>query len=70
MSVQGREVTLSGTVSDRFAKRRAEDIAEAVSGVSHVQNNLRVQQAGLSGSSGQGGTLSTGTSESPFTVDT
>lgn len=35
------EVTLSGEVSDRYAKRRAEDCAEAVSGVRHVQNNLR-----------------------------
>ncbi|HEY3799997.1 MAG TPA: BON domain-containing protein [Caulobacteraceae bacterium] len=40
--VQSGEVTLSGTVSDRHAKRRAEDIAESVSGVRHVQNNLRV----------------------------
>jgi hypothetical protein len=37
-------VTLSGTVRDRNEKRRAEDIAESVQGVSHVQNNLRVGQ--------------------------
>jgi hypothetical protein len=37
------EVTLTGTVDSREDKRRAEDIAEAVSGVKHVQNNLRVQ---------------------------
>jgi hypothetical protein len=37
-------VTLSGTVDNRDAKRRAEDIAERVSGVKHVQNNIRVQQ--------------------------
>ncbi|MBE7184939.1 MAG: BON domain-containing protein [Methylobacterium mesophilicum] len=43
VSVKDREVTLSGTVNDRNAKRRAEDIAEDVSGVSHVQNNLRVK---------------------------
>ncbi len=45
------EVTLSGTVESRDAKRRAEDIAEQVSGVRHVQNNLRIQQqtAGMSG---------------------
>jgi osmotically-inducible protein OsmY len=35
------EVTLSGTVEDRRAKRRAEDCVEAISGVKHVQNNLR-----------------------------
>lgn len=40
--VEGGEVTLSGTVSDRAARRRAEDIAESVSGVGHVQNDLRV----------------------------
>jgi len=44
VSVSSCEVTLSGTVDDRRARRRAEDIAESVSGVSHVQNNLRVRQ--------------------------
>lgn len=44
ITVQNREVTLGGNVRDRNEKRRAEDIAEAVSGVSHVQNNLRVGQ--------------------------
>jgi osmotically-inducible protein OsmY len=43
VSVSGGEVTLSGSVSDRQAKRRAEDIADTVSGVGHVQNNMRVQ---------------------------
>lgn len=42
VSVSGGEVTLSGTVESRYAKRLAEDIAESVSGVAHVQNNLRV----------------------------
>ncbi len=37
------EVTLNGTVDSREAKRRAEDIADSVSGVRHVQNNLRVR---------------------------
>jgi hypothetical protein len=45
VTVRDREVTLSGTVADRFQKRRAEDVAESVSGVTHVQNNLRVQLA-------------------------
>jgi osmotically-inducible protein OsmY len=48
VSVSNREVTLSGTVATRDEKRRAEDIAEAVSGVTHVQNNLRVKQRGES----------------------
>ena len=45
VSVSGREVTLSGTVAHRFDKRRAEDLADSVSGVTHVQNNLRVSAA-------------------------
>jgi osmotically-inducible protein OsmY/CBS domain-containing protein len=44
VTVQNREVTLSGTVRNRHERRRAEDLAESVSGVSHVQNNLRVGQ--------------------------
>ena len=42
VKVEGGEVTLSGTVEDRAARRRAEVIAESVSGVGHVQNDLRV----------------------------
>nr|CAD6437817.1 SWFGD domain-containing protein [Rhizobium sp. Q54] len=42
VTVSEAEVTLNGTVTERFAKRHAEDIAEDVSGVKHVQNNLRV----------------------------
>jgi osmotically-inducible protein OsmY len=44
VSVNNCEVTLSGTVENRLAKRRAEDIAESVSGVTNVQNSLRVSQ--------------------------
>jgi len=42
--VKDQEVTLNGTVRNRNEKRRAEDLAESVSGVAHVQNNLRVGQ--------------------------
>ncbi|NNM73534.1 BON domain-containing protein [Enterovirga aerilata] len=50
VSVSGREVTLTGTVANRFDKRRAEDLADSVSGVIHVQNNLRVRaSAGAAG---------------------
>jgi hypothetical protein len=49
VSVVGGEVTLGGTVDSRHARRRAEDIAEGVSGVTHVQNNPRVHQGGVSG---------------------
>lgn len=45
VSIKDREVTLDGTVDSRRAKRRAEDCADSVSGVVHVQNNLRVSPA-------------------------
>lgn len=59
VAVQNREVTLTGTVQVRWAKRHAEDLAESVSGVTHVQNNLRVAQA-ASGSGSQSGSGSFG----------
>lgn len=40
------EVTLSGTVTRREDRRRAEDLAERVSGVRHVQNDIRVEPTG------------------------
>ena len=51
--VQNTEVTLTGTVRNRNDKRRAEDIAESVSGVTNVENRLRVKQHdyGTSGTS-------------------
>lgn len=45
VTVKDREVTLNGTVETRRDKRRAEDCVERVSGVVHVQNNLRVARA-------------------------
>jgi osmotically-inducible protein OsmY len=42
VSVRDQEVALDGSVTSRTAKHRAEDIAQAVSGVQHVQNNLRI----------------------------
>jgi osmotically-inducible protein OsmY len=44
VTVSGGEVTLSGTVENRIDKRRAEDLAEDISGVTNVQNQLRVKQ--------------------------
>jgi hypothetical protein len=44
VQVQNGEVTLSGTVDDRQAKRLAEDIADSVSGVREVHNQIRVHQ--------------------------
>ncbi|HEX6960350.1 MAG TPA: BON domain-containing protein [Lacipirellula sp.] len=44
VTVSAGEVTLTGTVPDRQSRRRAEDLAEQISGVQHVQNNLRVNR--------------------------
>ena len=44
VKVANGEVTLAGTVETREAKRRAEDDADQIIGVRHVQNNLRVEQ--------------------------
>lgn len=43
VTVQGGEVTLDGRVESRRQKRRAEDIVHDIAGVSHVQNNLRIE---------------------------
>ena len=45
VSVENGELTLSGKVPNREAKRRAEDCVEAISGVRHVQNNLRIDES-------------------------
>jgi osmotically-inducible protein OsmY len=45
VSVDNGIVTLTGTVDNRNDKRRAEDVAESVAGVSDVLNQLRVSQA-------------------------
>jgi hypothetical protein len=52
VSVDKGEVTLSGTVGSRDAKRRAEDCIDRISGVKHVQNNLRVDDRNHSSGSG------------------
>jgi hypothetical protein len=57
-------VTLDGSVDSRWAKRIAEDIAETVSGVSDVQNNLRVSRDADKRSIG------TGSSAMPMTTTT
>lgn len=52
VQVMNGEVTLTGTVSDRMQKRRAEETVEYLRGVKDVHNQLRVQQGqyGQSGS--------------------
>ena len=75
VTVSNTEVTLTGTVNSRDDKRRAEDLAEQVSGVSNVENRLRVkQQSGYGNYSTSGtstgasmGTSSTGTDTSTGT---
>jgi osmotically-inducible protein OsmY len=54
VSVKDGELTLDGTVESRAEKRRAEDAVEHISGVKHVQNNLRVQDRSSASSSGGG----------------
>jgi osmotically-inducible protein OsmY len=53
VKVSNCEVTLTGTVDGREAKRRAEECTESVSGVRNVQNNLRVQRGAESQQSGE-----------------
>lgn len=56
IQVQGGEVTLSGSVKDRQQKRRAEDCVEEVSGVKHVNNQLRItaERSNTQGNQNQG----------------
>jgi hypothetical protein len=50
VEVKDGEVTLSGHVDNREAKHWAERLIEDISGVGHVQNNLRINpDAGLTG---------------------
>ena len=55
VSVSDRDVTLSGEVDSKHAKRCAEDCAESVSGVEHVQNDLRVRTSGSGAESDRDG---------------
>lgn len=51
VTVSSGEVTLSGKVNHRRAKRMAEDVADEVQGVKEVTNQLRVEQTGTSSKS-------------------
>ena len=42
VSIEDNEVILSGTVTTREEKRRAEDIAESIPGVRNVQNKIKI----------------------------
>lgn len=54
VTVEQGEVRLAGTVRDRRAKRRAEDLAEDVMGVRDVMNQVRVQDDEASGERSRG----------------
>ena len=45
VTVNQGEVTLIGSVNGKYEKRRAEDIAEEVSGVKNVENRIKVSQS-------------------------
>jgi hypothetical protein len=51
VQVKNGEVTLAGTLNDRHSKRLAEDVAERVSGVKEVHNQIRIQAASQTGAS-------------------
>lgn len=65
VTVKDGEVTLEGTVDTRQDKRRAEDLADDVSGVRHVQNNLRLASTARSATAGREG-LTAGASTPGF----
>lgn len=80
VTVQSGEVTLEGTVDSRQDKRRAEDLADNVTGARHVQNNLRLNSTsadarsaygstGSSTSSGTAGSSGAGAISSSVTTD-
>lgn len=72
ITVREGEVTLTGTVNSRGCKREAEDLADRISGVTHMQNNLRVKEAGMQGAGFQAGanTANFGTSSAGQTTGT
>lgn len=55
VAVEHGDVTLSGTVGSRQDKHRAEECVERISGVRHVQNNLRVEGTGATANSAASG---------------
>ena len=68
--VQNGEVTLTGTVPNRETKRNVEELAESISGVKEVQNNLRVKKSDRMGSSSkeQSSSSSKEPSSSPYST--
>lgn len=54
VTVASGEVTLNGTVPERHMKRLAEDLVDQISGVQHVQNNLRINREASQSDAGTG----------------
>ncbi len=54
VKVSQGEVTLSGYVDERWAKRHAEDLADRVRGVEEVHNHIRLARSGESRAAGNG----------------
>lgn len=50
VSVQNGEVILSGYVNERTQKRKAADLVENISGVTHLQNRIKVNKPAPQGS--------------------
>ena len=76
VTVKDGEVTLSGSIEDRYMKRLAEDCVEQVSGVKEVQNHLRIHSSDCRPTNRTGnerpgnersGTTASGTTASPGT---
>jgi osmotically-inducible protein OsmY len=63
VSVMNAEVTLTGTVNSRSDKRRAEDIAESVAGVTNVENRIRVKQSNMDRYTGVDTSSTSGTTD-------
>lgn len=57
VQVSNGDVTLVGTVDHRSTKRRAEDLADSVSGVKNVENRLRVSHPASAGTQPSGNSM-------------
>jgi osmotically-inducible protein OsmY len=69
VAVEKGDVTLTGTVTSRYQKRMAEDIADDISGVKNVENRLRVQEqeSNISSATGTTGNTETNATNTPAT---
>ena len=57
VSVDNGEATLTGTVENKMAKRRIEDILESIPGVRDVENRLKVKSSTSQGGNYSGDTM-------------